>query len=88
MLPGIGIGERGERAGRGEVAEGEVERECCPECCPRSCNNSPSDSLLLLFMEILLLGVDWLFGDDMAGKEASHQVAASPSLSSGHALCD
>lgn len=72
--PGVGLGERDERAGRGEVAEGEVERASCP----RDCESSPSESLVL-FEENLLIGVDWLFGDDMvAGEGTSHQVPASP----------
>lgn len=60
MAPGVGFGERGERAGTGECEEGEVERESWW----RDCRSSPSESLIL-FVEILLLGVAWPFGDDM-----------------------
>lgn len=62
MAPGVGFGERGERAGRGEAEEGDVERESWW----RDCSSSPSDSdSLILFVETLLLGVAWPFGDDM-----------------------
>lgn len=61
MPPGVGFGERGERAGTGELDEGDVERESWW----RDCRSSPSESLIL-FVEILLLGVAWAFGDDMA----------------------
>lgn len=64
MAPGVGFGERGERAGTGEFDEGEVERESWW----RDCSSSPSESLVL-FVEILLLGVAWPFGDDMFGDD-------------------
>lgn len=60
MTPGVGFGDRGERAGTGEFDEGEVERESWW----RDCSSSPSESLNL-FVETLLLGVAWAFGDDI-----------------------
>lgn len=63
MPPGVGFGERGERAGTGEFDKGEVERESWW----RDCSSSPSESLNL-FVEILLLGVAWAFGDDMVNE--------------------
>ena len=63
MPPGVGFGERGERAGTGGFDEGEVERESWW----RDCSSSPSESLIL-FVEILLVGVAWAFGDDMVNE--------------------
>lgn len=47
----------------GEAEEGEVERESWW----RDCSSSPSESLIL-FVEILLVGVAWPFGDDMVNE--------------------
>lgn len=76
MAPGVGFGERGERAGTGEFEEGEVERESWW----RDCSSSPSESLNL-FVEILLLGVAWPFGDDMVNEGSCRQ--SSPHTSPG-----
>lgn len=76
MAPGVGFGERGERAGRGEFEEGEVERESWW----RDCSSSPSESLIL-FVEILLLGVAWPFGDDMANEGVVSQSSPHTSPS-------
>lgn len=58
--------------------EGETERENCP----KECNSSLSD-LLLWFMETLLLGVGWLFGDDMVGEGGQSPSAGQPKLVDG-----
>lgn len=63
MTPGVGFGDRGERAGTGEFDEGEVERESWW----RDCSSSPSESRNL-FVETLLLGVAWAFGDDIVNE--------------------
>lgn len=63
MTPGVGFGDRGERAGTGEFDEGEVERESWW----RDCSSSPSESFNL-FVETLLLGVAWAFGDDIVNE--------------------
>lgn len=76
MPPGAGFGERGERAGTGEFDKGEVERESWW----RDCSSSPSESLIL-FVEILLLGVAWAFGDDMVNEGYGKVGQSSPHTS-------